>query len=106
MSPKYFEKQLPYAVALELEKTWSETFDQWLSSAEAISKGISDYDPTWDNDRWFSRPGRRSTGGGFNDFSSTMSKSFSAAMPTPKSSSGSSGGFSGGGGGGGGGGGW
>lgn len=105
MSPRYFEKQLPYAVALDVEKPWSEAFDKWLSSAEAKKAGILVYDPAWDRHRWYRN--RHSSGSGFQGFSSHMSKSISSAMPVQRSSSsGSSGGSSGGGGGGGGGGGW
>lgn len=105
MSPRYFEKQLPYAVALGVEKPWSEEFDKWLSSAEAKNAGVTGYDPEWDRDRWYRN--RRSRSKRFKGFSSHMSKSISSAMPVQRSSSsGSSGGSSGGGGGGGGGGGW
>lgn len=105
MSPRYFEKQLPYAVALDVEKPWSEAFDSWLSSAEAKNAGVLGYDPEWDRHRWYRD--RRNRGRSFTGFSNHMSKSMSSAMPVQQSSSSSSsGGSSGGGGGGGGGGGW
>ncbi|MEW7007750.1 DUF2207 domain-containing protein [Lentilitoribacter sp. EG35] len=105
MSPKYFEKQLPYAVALDIEKPWSETFDKWLESAEAKTAGVSSYRPRWDRDRWYHN--RRDNDKRFKGFTNHMSKSISSAMPVQRSSSsGSSSGSSGGGGGGGGGGGW
>lgn len=104
MSPRYFEKQLPYAVALDVEKPWSDTFDEWLTSAEAKAAGVKGYEPSWDRNRWYRR---RNPSGRFKGFSSQMSKTISSAMPVQRSSSsGSSGGSSGGGGGGGGGGGW
>ncbi|MEH6727442.1 MAG: DUF2207 domain-containing protein, partial [Hyphomicrobiales bacterium] len=33
MSPQHFETLLPYAIALDLEKPWSKTFDHWLESS-------------------------------------------------------------------------
>jgi hypothetical protein len=42
MSPQHFEKLLPYAVALGVEKPWTETFDKWLAAAK-----IDDYQPGW-----------------------------------------------------------
>ena len=107
MTPKYFEKQLPYAVALEVEKPWSEAFNEWMTSAEIIARGPVYYDPYWDRNHHYTcglRHGTSMSGDSF-DFGHVMSQSFSSAMPVAKSSS-SSGGFSGGGGGGGGGGGW
>jgi uncharacterized membrane protein len=106
MTPKYFEKQLPYAVALEVEKPWSDAFSEWMTSAEVIAQGAVYYDPYWDRNHHYTRGlrhGTTMTDNGF-DFGQEMSQSFSSAMPVPKSSS--SGGSSGGGGGGGGGGGW
>ncbi len=35
MSPQHFEKLLPYAVALGVEKPWSRTFETWLAAAAA-----------------------------------------------------------------------
>ena len=105
MSPQHFEKLLPYAVALGVEKPWSRTFETWLATATAGAAAAS-YAPGWysgDNI------------GGFCDriggFSSSMASTIASTIPAPKASSSSSGfssggGFSGGGGGGGGGGGW
>ncbi len=100
MSPKHFETLLPYAVALGVEKPWTETFDAWLAAA----KMAETYQPTW---YYGSDMGRfsRNIGG----FSHSMASTIRSTLPPPpkSSSSGSSGGgFSGGGGGGGGGGGW
>ncbi len=106
MSPKHFETLLPYAVALGVEKPWSRAFNTWLVSAAAgAAVGIRQYSPDWY---------RGVFDGGkiddtFGSISDSLESSFTAALPTPKSSSSgfsSSGGFSGGGGGGGGGGGW
>lgn len=105
MSIKYFEKLLPFAVALEVEKPWSDAFEQWFKSAASVASGIKEYDPYWDRHRWYRT--RHRSGRSHSDFGSQMASSLSSAMPKPKSSSSSSGGgFSGGGGGGGGGGGW
>ncbi|MEP3277669.1 MAG: DUF2207 domain-containing protein, partial [Stappiaceae bacterium] len=47
MSPRHFETLLPYAVALGLEKPWSETFQKWLRSAHVTQSGEADYRPVW-----------------------------------------------------------
>ncbi len=104
MSPQHFEKLLPYAVALGVEKPWSETFDRWLLAAAA---GAAAYQPAW-------YTGNNFAAGSFGDrmggFAGSMASTMSSSLPPPPSSSSSGfssgGGFSGGGGGGGGGGGW
>ncbi|THV16603.1 DUF2207 domain-containing protein [Rhizobium rhizophilum] len=105
MSPSHFEKLLPYAVALGVEKPWSQTFETWLATAAAGAAAAA-YSPVWYHG---------SNPGGFGDriggFSSSMASTIASTIPTPppsssSSSSGFSGGSSGGGGGGGGGGGW
>ncbi len=105
MSPNHFEKLLPYAVALGVEKPWSQAFETWLASA-AAGAVAANYSPGWYHG---------SNPGGFSDriggFSSSMASTIASTIPTPppsssSSSSGFSGGSSGGGGGGGGGGGW
>ncbi len=105
MSPQHFETLLPYAVALGVEKPWSKTFDAWL--ATALAAGTVAYaGPSWYHGADFS-PAKIGTSLG--NMTGSLSSSFTASLPTPKSSSSgfsSSGGFSGGGGGGGGGGGW
>ena len=99
MSPQHFEKLLPYAVALGVEKPWSEAFETWLASAQA-----GEYSPGWYSGN-YSNFGTRIGG-----FSSTMASTIASTIPAPVSSSSSSfsggGGSSGSGGGGGGGGGW
>jgi len=105
MSPSHFEKLLPYAVALGVEKPWTRTFETWLATAAAGAAAAS-YQPGWYN----------GNAGSFSDriggFSSSMASTIASTIPQPVASSGSGfsggggGGFSGGGGGGGGGGGW
>ncbi len=93
-----YERFLPYAIALGVEKPWTKHFEKTLpKEAEA-------YDPYWSSGR---SHGYRSLHGMNSALVSAMSSGVSAAMPQSSSSSGSGGGgFSGGGGGGGGGGGW
>ncbi|MFN3719686.1 MAG: DUF2207 domain-containing protein [Rhizobium rhizophilum] len=105
MSPSHFEKLLPYAVALGVEKPWSQTFETWLATAAAGAAAAA-YSPAWYHG---SNPG--GFGGRIGGFSSSMASTIASTIPTPppsssSSSSGFSGGSSGGGGGGGGGGGW
>ncbi len=93
-----YERFLPYAIALGVEKPWTKHFEKTLPrEAEA-------YDPYWSSGR---SHGYRSLHGMNSALVSSMSSGVSSAMPQSSSSSGSGGGgFSGGGGGGGGGGGW
>jgi uncharacterized membrane protein YgcG len=101
-----FEALLPYAVALEVEKPWSEAFAAALARAHPGEVDpMQHYRPTWRTGRSWST----------SDFSRSLSSSVAGATSAftsalPPSSSGSSGfsggGGSGGGGGGGGGGGW
>jgi hypothetical protein len=97
-----FAKFLPYAVALEVEKTWAEAFAKVLGAA-ALAQATSNYFST-------SSDGGFSNSGHFVDSIADMGRTISAASTPPASSSGSSdsggGGSSGGGGGGGGGSGW
>jgi uncharacterized membrane protein YgcG len=108
MSPQHYEKLLPYAVALGVEKQWSTHFQQWLDAAGANAN--YDYKPGWYTGRDFDS---RQFGNRMSTVSSTISTSIASSLPPPPSSSSSgfsssssSGGSSGGGGGGGGGGGW
>jgi len=98
MSVERYERFLPYAVALDVEKPWTKYFEKTLPTEAA------NYSPAWGHF------GSRSFGsvGGMNDaIMSSMSTGVSSSLPQSSSSSGSGGGgFSGGGGGGGGGGGW
>lgn len=98
MSLERYERFLPYAVALNVEKPWTKYFEHQLP-AEA-----ENYAPAWGQfgSRSFSNVG------GMNDaIMSSMNTGVSSSLPQSSSSSGGGGGgSSGGGGGGGGGGGW
>ncbi|MBM7045103.1 MULTISPECIES: DUF2207 domain-containing protein [Rhizobium] len=110
MSPQHFEKLLPYAVALGVEKPWSSAFETWLATAAGATVAAA-YAPVWYSGNF--NPGN--IGGTIGDFSSSMASTIASTIPAPVSSSssafsggggGGGGGSSGGGGGGGGGGGW
>lgn len=102
---QHFEELLPYAVALDVEKPWSDAFAAALRRAHP-----EDADPM----RYYQPAWRTAGGWSSSDFSSSvsstvagMSAAFASAVPVSSGSSGfSGGGGSGGGGGGGGGGGW
>ncbi|MBN9669180.1 DUF2207 domain-containing protein [Roseibium aggregatum] len=106
MSTAHFEKLLPYAVALGVERPWATAFESWLAAAAGASLAAS-YHPSWYSGDGFSSA---RISDNIANTAHSMSGSFQSSLPVPKSSSsgfsGSSGGFSGGGGGGGGGGGW
>ena len=102
-TPEEFAKFLPYALALEVEKTWANTFASALGAA-AVAQAVASYYHS-DNDTIGGDVG------GLTDSFSSFGGAISASSTPPGSSSGSSGGSSGGGssgggGGGGGGGGW
>lgn len=99
-----FEKILPYAVALGVEKPWSEHFEKELAR-NAVNPDDQSYNPAWHTGRGW-RTSRIASN--IASTASGMSAAMIAAQPASSSSSGfsSGGGFSGGGGGGGGGGGW
>lgn len=103
MSVIRFERILPYAMALGVEKPWSERFQADLAR-NAVTDSSS-YNPAWYHDQSFSPSS-------FSQSMSTMASGLTSAMiaaqPAKSSDSGFSGGggSSGGGGGGGGGGGW
>lgn len=99
-----FARLLPYAVALDVEKTWAHRFTLLLG-ASAVAAAASHY---YSSDSGFSGGG---AGAGIGDSVAGLADTVSAAATPPGSSSGSSsdsggGGSSGGGGGGGGGSGW
>jgi uncharacterized membrane protein YgcG len=106
MSPSHYETVLPYAVALGLEKPWSNAFAAWLATAAGAAAAAS-YSP-----RWYSgdRFNAGDIGSSLGSMADSISGSMTNAAPAPSSSSsgfsGGGGGGSGGGGGGGGGGGW
>ena len=97
-----FARLFPYAVALDVEKTWADRFTKMLGLA-AVAAAAGAY---YTSDRGFAALG--SGGGGFADSISGFGDTISAASTPPGSSSGGGGGggSSGGGGGGGGGSGW
>ena len=102
MTPVEFARMLPYALALDVEKTWADNFAAVLG-ASAVAAAVSSY-YAGDMDSW----GSDSTDG-FTDSFGALDSTVSSASTAPGSESGSSGGgggSSGGGGGGGGGGGW
>lgn len=108
MSPRHFETLLPYAVALGVEKPWTETFDRWLLAAAAgAAAAAAGYQPSWYHGETF---GPGSFGDRIGGFAGSMADTMTSSLPPPPKSSSSGfssgGGFSGGGGGGGGGGGW
>jgi uncharacterized membrane protein len=94
-TPEEFARFLPYAMALEVEKTWAERFAGILGAA-AVAAAVQDYYET--------------SSGSFEGFASSfsnMDSTVAASATAPGSASGGSGGgSSGGGGGGGGGSGW
>jgi len=102
MSEELFERFLPYAAGLGVEKPWSEAWAAHL--ARVAPERAHDYQPGWYHGRSWSP---ENIGTAAASSVAAVSAAMAASMPQPKSSSGSSGGgFSGGGGGGGGGGGW
>jgi hypothetical protein len=108
MTISRFEAILPYAIALGVEKPWSEHFEGELGR-NAVAGASAGYTPIWYTGRDFTSNSRS-----FSNAVSSVASGMSAAMISaqPSSSSGSGfgggggGGGSGGGGGGGGGGGW
>ncbi|SEP83561.1 Predicted membrane protein [Devosia sp. YR412] len=113
MTVDRFERILPYAIALGVEKPWSEHFEGELSrnAIEGMAPGTA-YSPYWyTGASSFERGGLSNA---ISAASSGMTAAMVAAQPVQASSSGfgssggggGGGGFSGGGGGGGGGGGW
>jgi uncharacterized membrane protein len=101
MSTDLFEAYLPYAVALGVEKPWSDAFEAHMARIMPGRDASSAYQPSWYRGSWSSDTLGRATAG----MVSSLSSSMTAAMPSSSSGSGG-GGSSGGGGGGGGGGGW
>ena len=102
MSEDLFERFLPYAAGLGVEKPWSEAWAAQLARIQPDREPNSQ--PRWYHGNSWS-PGN--IGAAASSSVAAVSAAMAASMPEPKSSSGSSGGgSSGGGGGGGGGGGW
>lgn len=98
MSLERYEAFLPYAMALDVEKPWTEYFEKQLPEIART------YSPAWG---YFGDRSFRSIGGMNDAILTSMNTGVAASLPQSSSSSGGGGGgFSGGGGGGGGGGGW
>lgn len=101
----HFERLLPYAIALEAEKPWSQAFEAAFARAHPGEDLQDAYRPAWHGGtRWSGR----SLGSAVSGAVAAAEASFASAAPAPSSSSSGFGGGagSGGGGGGGGGGGW
>jgi len=98
LTPELYEKNLPAALALEVEQRWAERFATVFATQAAAQS------PSWySGDNWNTRDIGRFT----SSLGSSFSTAITSASTAPGSSSGSGGGgSSGGGGGGGGGGGW
>jgi uncharacterized membrane protein YgcG len=98
LTPQLYEKNLPAALALDVEQRWAERFATVFATQAAAQS------PSWySGDNWNTRDVGRFT----SSLGSSFSTAISSASTAPGSSSGSGGGgSSGGGGGGGGGGGW
>jgi hypothetical protein len=107
MSPSHYETLLPYAVALGVEKPWSDAFQTWLVAAAAAGAAVA---TGYVAPAWYRGANLRADtiGSRLGALPGSMASSITASLPAPKSSSSgfSGGGSSGGGGGGGGGGGW
>jgi len=104
MTIKRFEAILPFAIALGVEKPWSDRFNAALAAGQVSDATGLYYAPLWYSGRDFSDS--RSLSNNIAAISSGMAAAMASAVPSQSSSSGFSGGSSGGGGGGGGGGGW
>ncbi|WP_300379897.1 DUF2207 domain-containing protein [Henriciella sp.] len=97
MTKERYERFLPYAIALGVEKPWTKYFEKTLPREAA------DYDPAWSHMGY----GHASLASLNDSLVSNISSGVTSSMPQSSGSSGiGGGGFSGGGGGGGGGGGW
>jgi uncharacterized membrane protein YgcG len=99
-TPELFERYLPYAIALEVENRWAESFATVLAAAAAAGAAHTAAWYTGSGNMWDDPEGFASTVG------SSLDSTVSSAATSPSSSGSSGGGSSGGGGGGGGGSGW
>ncbi len=96
MTVERFERILPFAIALGVEKPWSEHFEGELARNAVADVGAGGYHPAWYSGRDWS-----TSSGGFSNAVSSVASGMSAAMIAAQPASSSSSGFSGGGGGGG-----
>ena len=100
-TPELFERYLPYALALDVENAWAESFSEVLARA---GEGGQPYTPTWCRGTGWTTLGPAGFAAAAAD---SLTGALSSAGTAPGSTSGAGGGgSSGGGGGGGGGGGW
>ncbi|MGV3490590.1 MAG: DUF2207 domain-containing protein [Devosia sp.] len=97
MTVDRFERMLPYAIALDVEKPWSEHFEAELARNAVGGAPSGDYQPNFYSGRSWS-----AGSGSFSNTVSSVATGMSAAMIASQPSSSSGSGFSGGGGGGGG----
>ena len=100
-SLELFERFLPYAIALGVEKPWSEALEEHLDRMTPSER--SSYQPRYYSGRSFDSG---AVAASTVAIASTIGSAYAASMPKSSGSSGGGGGSSGGGGGGGGGGGW
>jgi len=102
LTPEVYERQLPYALALDVENQWSEQFARTLAQSGQPMEH-SGYRPAWYHGPAFTGSSAFASG-----IASSLTGALTSAGSPPGSSSGGGGGggSSGGGGGGGGGGGW
>lgn len=91
-TPELFEKYLPYAVALDVEKAWAEQFVGVLAS---LQEGGTRYTPGWYH-------GTNWSSSDFGNLTSSLGSSLSTTISLASTPPGSSSGFGEGGGGGGG----
>ena len=105
VTEEIFEKFLPYAIGLGVEKPWSNAFETHLAKTVPSSSNQTAYRPRWysGSSGWDSSRMAATTAGIVGAVSAGVA---TASPPSSSGSSGGGGGFSGGGGGGGGGGGW
>lgn len=114
MTISRFERLLPFAIALDVEKPWSDHFEAELARGAVSDVSSSGYSPGWYHSAGGSSPGSAASSmtTAVSAAAASMTAAMVAAQPVQASSSGFSssggggGGSSGGGGGGGGGGGW
>ena len=102
MSTELFERYLPYAIGLSVEKPWSRALEAHLARVAPEDAGRT-YHPSWyHGSSWDSSRLDAATAG----LASAIAGSVASSMPSSSGSGSGGGGSSGGGGGGGGGGGW
>jgi len=101
VTTEIFERYLPYAIGLNVEKPWSDAFASHIARTMPTRSRDTSYHPGWYSGDSFSSANMAAATGAM-----VAAMSSSIASATPSSSGSGGGGSSGGGGGGGGGGGW